>query len=191
MAAFVVVAVLVAVGVAAYSSVHVVLFPRPGGGTDPLTHAAESPSAVRPTTKREPSPTPTSPAPPTKPPTPAKTGATAEPTPTVQWQTRVINATYVLHAGEGVQTNRIHLMMQTDGDLVLWNEHGDVVWSTRTHAPNADAVFQADGNFVVYSPNRATVWSSRTDGHDGSVLVLQADGKMSIRYGNSTLWSIG
>lgn len=106
-------------------------------------------------------------------------------------QTRVIHGTYVWQPGQEVHTNRIRLTLRTDGDLVLLDEHGKVVWSTRTHASGTHAVFQADGNFVVYSSSNATLWSSRTDGHDGAVLVLQGDGNLAIMQGNTTLWNTG
>ena len=112
-----------------------------------------------------------------------KTGAPA--------RTRVVHGTYVLRPGQTVGNNRIRLTLRSDGDLVLRNRDGKVVWSTGTHASGTRAVFQADGNFVVYSSDDATLWSSRTDGHDGAVLVLQSDGNLTIRQGDTTLWATG
>jgi hypothetical protein len=66
-----------------------------------------------------------------------------------------------------------------------------VTWSTDTHVPDGHAVFQADGNLVLYSSDDETLWSSQTDGHDGAVLVLQADGTLAIRQGDTTLWTAG
>jgi hypothetical protein len=106
-------------------------------------------------------------------------------------QTRVVQGTYVLHPGESIATNRMRLALQSDGDLVIRDQDGKVVWSTGTHAPGTHAVFQADGNLVLYSSGNATLWSSRTDGHDGAVLVLQGDGDLVIRQGGTTLWTSG
>ena len=106
-------------------------------------------------------------------------------------QTRVVHGTYVLRPGHSIGTNRMRLALRTDGDLVLRDQDGKVVWSTGTHASDAHAVFQADGNFVLYSSDDATLWSSRTDGHDGAVLVLQSDGNLTIRQGGTTLWATG
>jgi hypothetical protein len=100
----------------------------------------------------------------------------------------VVQATYVLNPGEGVSSNRISLNLQTDGNLVLRDEHGRTTWSTGTHAQGTHAVFQDDGNFVLYQGEQ-TLWSSRTDGHNGATLVLNADGTMTVDYANTTLWS--
>ncbi|MEV0408524.1 bulb-type lectin domain-containing protein [Actinoallomurus sp. NPDC050550] len=109
----------------------------------------------------------------------------------VSWQTRVVRGTSVLNPGQSVHTNRIRLTLQTDGDLVLRNEHNAVVWSTGTHAPDTHVVFQGDGNFVLYSNSNQTLWSSRTDGHIGATLVLQADGNVTIIYNGKALWATG
>jgi hypothetical protein len=111
--------------------------------------------------------------------------------PAPAWQTRVVNATYVLNPGQAVSTNRIRLTLRTDGDLVLYNEHGSVVWGTGTRASGTHAVFQADGNFVLYSSSNATLWSSNTPGHDGAVLVLRSDGNMVITYRGAVIWQTG
>jgi hypothetical protein len=106
-------------------------------------------------------------------------------------QTRVVHGTFVLRPGESVATDRMRLVLGSDGDLVLYDEDGDAVWSSDTHASDAHAVFQADGNLVVYSGDDETLWSSRTNGHDGAVLVLQADGDLTIRQGDTILWAAG
>jgi hypothetical protein len=90
-----------------------------------------------------------------------------------------------------VRTNRIRLTLQTNGDLVLRNERDTIVWSTGTRASGTHAVFQADGNFVLYSRDNSTLWSSRTDGHDGAILVLQADGNLTILNRSDVLWATG
>jgi hypothetical protein len=110
---------------------------------------------------------------------------------TPHWRSQVIQGTYVLQPGEDVHTNRMRLSLQTDGDLVLRDEHDKVVWSTGTHAEGTHVVFQGDGNFVLYSSTNETLWSSRTDGHDGAVLVLRANGDLAITQGDTVLWHTG
>jgi hypothetical protein len=111
--------------------------------------------------------------------------------PAHHWQSLVVHATYVLHPGESLRSNRISLSLLADGDLVLRDENGRVTWSSGTRGQGTLlAVFQADGNLVVYQGDQ-TLWSSRTEGHDGATLVLQADGAMRILYGNTALWSTG
>jgi hypothetical protein len=108
-------------------------------------------------------------------------------------QTRVVRGAYVLNPGDEIRTDRLSLSLQTDGDLVLRDEDedGTVVWSTDTHVPGAYAVFQADGDLVLYCCDGETLWSSGTEGNDGAVLVLQADGTLTIRQGDTTLWTAG
>jgi hypothetical protein len=110
---------------------------------------------------------------------------------TPNWRAKVVHGTYVLNPGENVHTNRMRLSLQTNGDLVLHDEHDKVVWSTGTNAAGTHVVFQADGNFVLYSSTNETLWSSRTDGHDGADLVLRANGDMAITQGGIVLWHTG
>jgi hypothetical protein len=126
-----------------------------------------------------------SPSPPS--PAPSRSGGSAA---AHHWQTLVVHATYVLHPGESVRSNRLTLSLLPAGDLVLRDENGRVTWSTGTRAQGTQAVFQADGNLVLYQGG-TTLWSSRTDGHDGATLELGADGAMRIEYGGTTLWSTG
>jgi D-mannose binding lectin len=100
----------------------------------------------------------------------------------------VIQGTYVLQPGQDVHSNRMRLVLQTDGNLVLHDEHDSVVWATGTQAAGTHVVFQGDGNFVLYSSTDETLWSSRTDGHNGAVLVLRANGDMAIVQGDTVLW---
>ena len=104
------------------------------------------------------------------------------------WQTRYVHGTTVLRPGGQIRTNRLRLILQKNGDLVL-RDQGKVVWSTGTHASGTHAVFQADGNFVLYGKDDRTLWSTRTDGHDGATLVLQNDGNLTIVQGGTTLWA--
>ncbi|GLY79769.1 hypothetical protein [Actinoallomurus iriomotensis] len=106
-------------------------------------------------------------------------------------QTRVVHGTYVLYPGDEIRTNRLRLSLTSGGDLVLRDRNDERVWSSGTHASGTHAVFQADGNFVLYGGDQRTLWSSRTDGHDGAVLVLQADGDLTIVQDGRVLWATG
>lgn len=75
---------------------------------------------------------------------------------------------------------RHQLLMQEDGNLVLYTE-GHPVWATGTHGrPGASAWHQPDGNLVVYGPDRLPLWDSGTWHFPGSTLVLQDDGNAVI-----------
>jgi hypothetical protein len=171
----------------------------PAAGSDPDSSPSASPQPKRQTLAR--------PAPAAPQHTPSATepehGGTAKAKPVIRapltpqqpakratpnWRSKVVHGTYVLQPGQNVHTNRMRLSLQTNGDLVLRDEHDKVVWSTGTHASDTHVVFQADGNFVLYSSANATLWSSRTDGHDGAVLVLRANGDMAITQGSAVLW---
>lgn len=157
--------------------------------TTPSATAAEHHDAVRTNAAEMSAQTPSET--PTPTPTPAQSQTPSEKPSRAPAQTRVVHGTYVLRPGESIATNRMRLALRSDGDLVIRDQDGKVVWSTGTHASGTHAVFQADGNLVLYSSNDETLWSSRTDGHDGAVLVLQGDGNLTIRQGDTTLWASG
>src|SRR5262249_19107724 len=56
------------------------------------------------------------------------------------------------------------LVMQGDGNLVMYGSHGQALWSAGTNGTGSanQVVLQADGNLVVYNVGGAAVWSSRT-----------------------------
>jgi hypothetical protein len=109
----------------------------------------------------------------------------------MSWSTTVIHGTSVLLPGQSWSTNRITMVLQSDGNLVIRDLHGRTLWSAGTAGRGAKVVFQGDGNFVVYTSSMQTAWSSRTDGHNGAKLVLQDDGNVTILYGSKALWSSG
>ena len=81
------------------------------------------------------------------------------------------------------QNNKYFLVMQGDGNLVLYQRVIVPVWSTGTSNTGAKvAVMQADENFVVYDGNGIARWNSGTGGfHDpGCALVVQNDGNLVI-----------
>lgn len=72
------------------------------------------------------------------------------------------------------------LIMQTDGNLVLYVSNGKV-WGAGTNrsTPGNFAVMQADGNFVVYDVWQNPIWATGTNGPN-TYLYLQSDGNMVI-----------
>ena len=68
----------------------------------------------------------------------------------------------LIEAGQVVQLGRGRLVMQTDGNLVLYDEFGRARWSTNTAGTGKYARMQPDGNFVLYGPGDTAVWSSGT-----------------------------
>lgn len=83
-----------------------------------------------------------------------------------------------------------HLNFQEDGNLVLYNNGGAVLWATETNgAPATELRMQTDGNLVMYG-NGQTLWSSNTAGHPGAQFRIQNDGNM-VLYSPSqrVLWA--
>lgn len=82
---------------------------------------------------------------------------------------------------------RYRLVMQTDGNLVVYRV-GTAVWSSGTHGnPGARLVVQDDGNAVIYQGNRA-LWSTGTHANPTARMVLQDDGNLVVYRANSPLW---
>ena len=82
------------------------------------------------------------------------------------------------------------LTLQPDGNLVLSEPDGNVVWSTLTHDQGVErAVLQDDGNFVLYKGEGAA-WATETDGREADRLIVQADRNV-VLYGTdgSALWA--
>lgn len=79
------------------------------------------------------------------------------------------------------QDGRSVLVMQGDGNLVLYRAGGKARWATATHGKAvSQAVMQGDGNFVMYGPGGVYIWDSSTHGHPGAFLVVQNDGNVVI-----------
>jgi hypothetical protein len=88
----------------------------------------------------------------------------------------------------------VELVMQDDGNLVLYNrggvEHGGrVCWASNTVGRGSFATYQEDGNFVVYEADgRTAAWASKTDG-DGVGLV-SIDDWGTVYVGKNRNWKL-
>src|SRR5581483_8730991 len=84
---------------------------------------------------------------------------------------------HALAPGESLRScdGRFELIMQGDGNLVVY-EGASALWASRTNGRGGrTAVMQGDGNLVVYAAGGA-VWASGTNGHGGASLAMQNDG---------------
>jgi len=88
---------------------------------------------------------------------------------------------------------RYRLIMQTDGNLVVYAPGQRPLWNSHTGGhTGARAVMQTDGNVVVYDGGGRALWSSDTWGYSGSQLVLQSDGNLVLYSSSSAaLWFTG
>ena len=86
---------------------------------------------------------------------------------------------------------RFFLIMQLDGNLVLYRSAGGVLWASNTGIPGSWLSMQGDGNLVMYTRDNRPVWSSDIR-NPGAYTVLQNDGNV-VEYdtvGNA-LWDSG
>lgn len=78
------------------------------------------------------------------------------------------------------------LIMQSDGNVVLYGPAG-AIWATRTTGTGADRlVMQADGNLVVYGA--AAKWWTGTM-YSGQSLAVQSDGNVVTYAGSLPTWA--
>ncbi|MFG2379084.1 protein kinase [Streptomyces sp. NPDC048504] len=126
---------------------------------------------------------------------PSASGATASPSPSPSGtgdgnlaDAVVVKSPYTFDAGTFVQTVRSKLIMQTDGNLVLYDAAGTAHWASQTQGTGNTAVFQADGNLVVYDAQHQALWSSGTQGATGAVLKVLEDGNMVIATDTAVVW---
>lgn len=95
-----------------------------------------------------------------------------------------------LGLGQSLVGGAYTLTLQADGNLVLSEPGGNVVWSTLTHDQGVErAVLQEDGNFVLYKGEGAA-WATDTNGREADRLTVQADRNV-VLYGTdgSALWA--
>jgi hypothetical protein len=86
---------------------------------------------------------------------------------------------------------RFSLAMQTDGNLVLYQNGVKPLWSTGTDGKGGfAAIMQTDGNFVLYGKQSDAMWNSATEGHAGAHLAVQDDGNMVVYASDGhALWA--
>lgn len=150
----------------------------------PTPTTAPSPPVVVPTAVAA-TALPPPPPPPTAKPAPPPTPPPKPPS--------VLSADRVLHTDDKlVSFDDAHvLVMQGDGNLVLYRTGGRALWASNTSGnPGALCVMQKDGNLVVYSTSVRALWASNTSGHPGAVAVLQDDGNFVVyAAGGTPLWA--
>jgi hypothetical protein len=76
---------------------------------------------------------------------------------------------------------RYQLIVQGDGNVVLYAWDGRVLWHAGTNGhPGAWVAMQGDGNLVVYSAAGQPLWNAQTNGNPGARGVLQDDGNLVV-----------
>lgn len=116
-------------------------------------------------------------------------------------------------------SNVDRLVMQGDGNLVLYNTSNQFLWSSQTQGnPGAWLALQTDGNMVVYSASNVALWASYTIQNPDHLsyvnttiapggmlypgqrietadrrfkLILQGDGNLVLYSPTRALWATG
>ncbi|MFJ8949918.1 mannose-binding protein [Streptomyces sp. NPDC102381] len=149
------------------------------------TKEKETPKAVTKTVAPPPAPTTSAPAPKATPKPKPKPKAAPKP----DWGVTTIGAPSVLEVNQAWTTNRIRMIMQPDGNLVVYNENNKPIWASMTFGERHRAIFQSDGNLVIHNGDDRPIWASKSHGHEGSRLVLRADAKVVIVHNGKVIWS--
>jgi hypothetical protein len=85
--------------------------------------------------------------------------------------------------------DRYHLVMQGDGNLVLYSPLR-ALWSSQTQGKGgARIVMQGDGNLVMYNTAGKAIWSTLTNNKGTSTLHLQSDGNLVLYGPKGATWS--
>jgi surface antigen len=95
----------------------------------------------------------------------------------------------MLFAGQSVvsSNSQYFLMMQGDGNLVLYGPSG-ALWSSRTGGQSNDrAIMQRDGNLVIYG-SRGAAWATGA-AFTGTTLVVQSDSNVVEYAGSAPVWA--
>jgi hypothetical protein len=89
----------------------------------------------------------------------------------------------VLAAGESLKSpdGRTALVLQTDGNLVVYGPNSSVLWNAGTQGRGGTyLVLQGDGNLVLYTAANGVVWHNGAYGLGGTHLEMQDDGNLVL-----------
>ncbi|SAL56605.1 curculin domain-containing protein [Caballeronia udeis] len=104
-------------------------------------------------------------------------------------QNRVLSSGQSLQAGQSVSAGAYFIILQSDGNLVLYKNGGAFVWAAYTQNRGVThAVMQSDGNFAVYAGS-TPVWATYTGGNSGSIFAFQTDGNLVV-YAPTPIWDL-
>lgn len=90
------------------------------------------------------------------------------------------------------QDGRFNLILQTDGNLVMYDPHNRAIWASNSsgHPNTSEAIMQADGNLVLYENGSNAYWATQTAGDASQPsLVMQSDGNLVMYSTGASYWS--
>jgi hypothetical protein len=96
-----------------------------------------------------------------------------------------------LQPGQSLRSpNQLHtLILQTDGNVVLYDRHSQPLWATDTGGliTPREFIMQTDGNLVLYDTGNSPKWTLQTFGNPGAFFDIQDDGNFVVyRTGSQT-----
>lgn len=74
-------------------------------------------------------------------------------------------------------------MIKTDGYIQIWSSN-TWIWGKEAKA----LIMQDDGNLVLYDVDDKPMWSTGTDGASGAEFTLSDDGSMTVSKDGRVLW---
>jgi hypothetical protein len=85
---------------------------------------------------------------------------------------------------------RFRLIMQTDGNLVLYKNGTQAIWASNTSGRPyiTKCVMQGDGNLVLYNDFNTAYWNSGTWQYAGAYATIQNDGNFVIYQNGVARW---
>lgn len=86
---------------------------------------------------------------------------------------------------------RFLFVHQADGNVVLYGDGRALWASGTSGRASSFLVMQSDGNLVLYDRFIRPLWSSGTAGNPGARLAVQDDGNAVVYSGSSALWATG
>ena len=104
----------------------------------------------------------------------------------------ILNPGEILYANQSITSpnGQYTLIMQTDGNLVIYRIGGIPIWSSNTNTGiNCYCAMQTDGNLVIYDYYGNYYWASNTAGMNGSILIMQDDGNLVTYLNGIAKWS--
>lgn len=114
--------------------------------------------------------------------------------PTAGTSDRLLSGQNLLQGQQLVSANGWYrLILQNDGNLVIYSKGGSFVWSTQTQGSGAVRLsMQADGNLVLYRSNGTFVWNPGMSLGAGQYAVLQNDGNFVVYTASNVFrWNSG
>lgn len=77
-----------------------------------------------------------------------------------------------------------------DGNLLFQDSGDRIIWDAAISG-GVEATMQPDGNFVVRDTSQRLIWTTHTSGNEGSHLVIDDGGLLSVVHGSTPIWMEG